>query len=115
MYEDRIAKGAELLDAQIPGWRERIDLDKLELSNCTVCVLGQVTGKMDWEAALDFVGIEFSFDQVNAARYGFNLTPDEQYKFELTNQGVGWAKPVDMYNDLTKEWKAYIEQTREIP
>jgi hypothetical protein len=37
-----VAAGAAFLDERMPGWPERIDLDKLDLSGCWRCVLGQL-------------------------------------------------------------------------
>jgi hypothetical protein len=41
-YRERVAKGAAVLDAEVPGWADRIDLDSLELRNTNQCVLGQL-------------------------------------------------------------------------
>lgn len=40
----RVAKGAALLDAQRPGWAQRIDIGTLDISKGCKCVLGQVFG-----------------------------------------------------------------------
>lgn len=39
---DRVALGAAWLDQHYPNWVNAIDLDTLDVSNCTSCVLGQV-------------------------------------------------------------------------
>lgn len=39
--ETRVARGAALLDEKLPGWVDRIDLDKLDIGNPCQCVLGQ--------------------------------------------------------------------------
>lgn len=45
MFEDRVIKGAAVLDASAPRlWREMIDLNTLDLSDGEDCVLGQVFG-----------------------------------------------------------------------
>lgn len=38
----RVAHGAALLDDRLPGWRERVNEDVLDLANGTRCVLGQI-------------------------------------------------------------------------
>lgn len=49
-YEDRqllrkrVYLGAEWLDEKRPGWWQSIDLDRLDISDCDRCVLGQVFG-----------------------------------------------------------------------
>lgn len=40
----RIERGAKLLDERVPGWRERIDLDRLDMGNSLHCILGQCFG-----------------------------------------------------------------------
>jgi len=40
--EEVVAKGAAWLDEHYPAWVQAIDLSILELSNCDLCVLGQV-------------------------------------------------------------------------
>lgn len=41
-YDERVKRGAALLDEKRPGWADEIDLDLLNLRSCTTCVLGQV-------------------------------------------------------------------------
>lgn len=43
--EDRVASGAYLLDLHAPGWREKINVDRLNVLSCQDCILGQVYGK----------------------------------------------------------------------
>ena len=42
--KDSVQRGMALLDAKLPGWEEGIDLDKLDLWDCELCVLGQLFG-----------------------------------------------------------------------
>lgn len=47
MYEDlraKVERGAKLLDEKLPEWRSKIDLDLLDISTATQCVLGQLFG-----------------------------------------------------------------------
>lgn len=41
-FTDQVAKGAAWLDANYPGWVDVIDLDSLDISDCTSCVMAQV-------------------------------------------------------------------------
>lgn len=36
-----VKKGSTWLDEFHPGWAEKIDLDRLDMNNCTSCVIGQ--------------------------------------------------------------------------
>lgn len=42
-----VQRGAELLDERLPGWRDEIDQDFLDLGNTCNCVLGQLFGSYD--------------------------------------------------------------------
>jgi hypothetical protein len=86
-YAERIAKGAEFLDAERPDWRSSIDLDRLQLAHCERCVLGQL--KL-WPVLDEKRPGE-------EAALGFDL-PAEEF-------GVG-------YSGLDVEWRQYIEATR---
>jgi hypothetical protein len=39
---DAVARGVELLDEKVPGWRERIDPNALDMSDPARCVMGQI-------------------------------------------------------------------------
>lgn len=42
--KDEVAKAAAVLDAEHPGWHEKINLASLNLGSCTNCILGQLDG-----------------------------------------------------------------------
>ena len=44
MFKKQIKKGMKFLDEKVPGWEHRIDLDELDIANCTRCMLGQLFG-----------------------------------------------------------------------
>lgn len=43
----RVAAGAAFLDRKAPGWASRVDVGLLRLSNCFLCVMGQLFGAYD--------------------------------------------------------------------
>lgn len=90
MFEDRVLKGIQLLDTKIPGWRELVDFDKLDLLNANMCILGQVYG--------DFgQGVyELEIPWVEVSNYGFDLFPGER---ECVPGDVG------LYTPLTDCWQ----------
>lgn len=64
--EARVERGARLLDEKNPGWAWDINLDKLDMSSCYRCVLGQLYDgysyglgqigllhEIDWEYGFD--------------------------------------------------------------
>lgn len=43
-YKIAVSNGINLLDREEPGWRDNIDTDTLDVSDCTQCILAQVYG-----------------------------------------------------------------------
>jgi hypothetical protein len=41
---ERVANGAQMLDEKLPGWYERIDQDKLDVTYGGTCICGQLGG-----------------------------------------------------------------------
>lgn len=41
---ERVQRGMAFLDVDKPGWEDCIDLERLDMSNCGDCVLGQIYG-----------------------------------------------------------------------
>jgi hypothetical protein len=50
-----VAEAARELDERVPDWYRLIDLDKLEMSDCNYCVLGQLAKKKRWRAKKDIL------------------------------------------------------------
>lgn len=79
--QQRVSRGAKLLDEKMPGWFEKIDLGKLCMSDGTVCVLGQLWGKgkpgMFGRAIAD-LGLNRIGGVSAAERHGF-CAKDEDY------------------------------------
>lgn len=88
---ERVAAGAAYLDRVMPGWWQRIDLERLDLSSTCNCVLGQEFGH-------------------------FAAAPEDAY----LNAGDAYAKGFDIhfrdefgsYEPLTAEWRRLIESRR---
>lgn len=84
--EERVAKGAELLDKKVPGWEEKIDLNELKLDDCWDCIIGQVLGHYSKEN-LATIGLRL-FE--SASEHGFSywsLTLEEHHELE-----AAWTK-----------------------
>jgi hypothetical protein len=45
--QERVQRGIELLNAKVPGWVERINIDELNMAICARCVLGQLFEHFD--------------------------------------------------------------------
>jgi hypothetical protein len=46
LVEARVANGARWLDEQLPGWPQMINLDRLNMTSGSLCVLGQLAPKL---------------------------------------------------------------------
>jgi hypothetical protein len=71
----RVARGAALLDEKLPGWADRIDLDRLDLASPCRCVLGQLwldkplgDHEDPFDAAMGDLDLGFS----EPSRFGFD-------------------------------------------
>lgn len=58
MWEDRVKRGAELLDERFPKWFHGISVDSLQMGDCAKCILGQLYGR--FHDGLNLVGLQFS-------------------------------------------------------
>jgi len=105
MFEDRVEKGAKLLDEYDPDWFKKIDLDTLQLYNCVFCVLGQLFRKphnVENNPYCEGLRILFNNDygtdtnHESALNHGFICPSDNIYRHYL---GI---------SDLTKAWKEVI-------
>lgn len=90
MFAPEIARGSAMLsDAQMA----RIDVERLEMSNCFHCVLGQLFG--------DFLTVRkanlWSFR--DAVYYGFAMAGDDSIS--------DWEE-ARLWAELTKQWQAEI-------
>jgi hypothetical protein len=104
-FEARVAKGVDLLNEHAPAewWSaDVIDLDKLDLSNVGVCVLGQVfDGYFD---GLDWLSGAEGFTGPWAVDYGFIL--DDEEVFGPEPGGL-------LYHALTVAWRRAIVKIRD--
>jgi len=103
MFEEQIALGAALLDVEKPGWRDKIDVETLDMSNTWCCVLGQTFAdetpqfSAPYWVAVDRLGIEtdsWGRDEngMLADDYGFADEPEQRYEL------------------LTAEWIEYLSR-----
>lgn len=86
--------GAVLLDAQVPGWAERIDLRTLNIRSGECCVLAQLTG------------VEFSEGYVR-----LGLSPEDTIRngfFVVGQPDSGHVHAV--YDALTDAWGHEVRQ-----
>lgn len=93
-YAERVARGVLWLDHMHDGWREKVNLETLDLSRSASCVLAQVTGRSYWHAIENLLGgdrryaEEMGFDSPVSVLYGINFLMDWEYA-HLENE---WRK-----------------------
>lgn len=99
---DRVEAGVRLLDERIPGWEDRIDLDRLELASACRCVLGQLHLDQVSDPNLAYVQGKWSLylGDDEAIAGGFNISDPN-------------GEPGDLEFDLlTAAWRNRIEARR---
>lgn len=98
----RAAAGARVMDDVFPGWHDKIDLDRLDMSRTDACVLGQVDAGY-WhavDAVKDHPSADaHDVDGNDAFAFGFNLSMEE-------DKPVRWLR-------LDHAWTDEIERRRE--
>lgn len=90
MFETEIARGVTLLNSKYPDWYQRIDLNRLDINSCYLCILGQLYR--------DFLN---GLDSINLFNDMIKDTPSISYGFEAP-RGEG--------KQLTTEWKTTIQR-----
>jgi hypothetical protein len=84
-YEEAARRGAELLDRNAEGWRERVELGRLNLANSCGCVLGQTFGNFD--DGLEALGLDYG----EAVKYGFDVANDDSlFNRRSVSARYGW-------------------------
>lgn len=89
----RVANGAALLDAEVPGWADKINLDTFDMSYPRTCILGQLFGEyVDGRAALNLNVV--TDDDV---RHGFDSQGGDEtiVALEYYSLGVCWEQAID--------------------
>lgn len=88
--EERVSRGAALLDRKVPGWENRIDLDRLDISSTANCILGQL-----YSPTTSWVGEGYT--NLYAVGMGTDISILDEY--------------VD-FPELKAEWKRVITERR---
>lgn len=100
-YKERIGRGIELLDREVPGWSDKIICEDLDLGDGNQCILGQVfADRKDEDADEDDEGYTIGIDALG-------LEGHEEiwsYGFLEDYWSDGREKPGN-YDILTAAWK----------
>lgn len=97
--EARVRRGAKWLDKNEPGWADKIDPDKLDMTTGQHCVLGQVffdrTDPDSWDNGFD-IGLKALMEDKGDkgeidAYYGFNEYGEEENDLEPEDTNQFWS------------------------
>jgi hypothetical protein len=91
-YSNEVAKGIRVLDLQVPNWRQKIDVENLDLGSCSICVLGQVFG--DYNDGIEELNVD-------GYEHGFNTTGSYA---ELKD---AWVEALGKTNTLIEKGDVY--------
>jgi hypothetical protein len=98
MYEDRVARGAAWLDKEVgTHWPLLIDVDKLSMSSCFHCIIGQVYHLTEGSEQ-DFWGV-----LQEQGESSISFTYDHGFSLSLAHEKRSWFK-------LGEAWVAEIKR-----
>lgn len=101
---EEIKAGMALLDEKVPGWREKVNPQQLNMAYCFTCILGQVFG--EYTHGLKRLGIADDEEVYSE----FDPETNEQA------QNLGFQSKVHNgiwldYDYLNKAWKEALSET----
>ncbi len=99
IIQERVCAGILYLNNRLPGWKEYVSLNRLDMADENYCILGQVSYGIPsffplhpYVETRDFLGLA----GVDAIHYGFAVSCDEN------------AEPLYSYDELTEVWKGML-------
>lgn len=95
--EERVASGVEWLNANYPGWRDRVMINDFSIESTCRCVLGQLFNTEATEIYTDGFGYAINsqiLTYAEAGAFGFDIA-------------VG-----DNWGDLQSEWERVLAGTK---
>jgi hypothetical protein len=110
--QERVAKGAAFLDGAMPGWRDAVEPDALEIEDSCRCVCGQVfsehaeavvTYDEDGCASGYFSGFEYAI-----GRYATSEDWAHDHGFAVSVWSGSARERMQQWKDLEREWRRVI-------
>jgi hypothetical protein len=95
IIEARVMAGAAFLDARIPAWAGKLDIDRLNIRDYKSCVLGQLYGG-SYSRGADELGLS----DTATIQLGFAVSGDDDDHDHETDESE--------YPLLTAEWKRVV-------
>jgi hypothetical protein len=101
--EARVFAGVELLNSEVPGWRDRLDVSLLDVGGTHDCVLGQVFNKVWHENINEYIS---PFLTGAMTLFGdYHEQGDNRDVYHIA-QDYGFEKSWEVsYDDLQDAWE----------
>lgn len=96
MYETQISRGMDLLDGDVPNWLDNVDENKLRMSSCFACTLGQL------------------FTSFQRGLYHLGIREPSEYGFTIPYESASPGTEELYFQRLTEEWQEAIRNRRGI-
>lgn len=101
-YPTSICEAALLLDRVKPGWENRIDKNRINMSGGSFCILGQLYGGY-YNGTIELFGFKYGSSGGKTGDSIFGTQTDEKY----------WIKEIDKRLALKQDFTWAVEQLKE--
>jgi hypothetical protein len=111
IHEDAILavkRGIYWLDENHPGWAQDINLDELDMSECTDCVIGQAVGSYSYTINKAATGDANEWDHAAATQW--SVEHGFEYPGTLAYANPGYAAPSYGYRELDTLWSDEVRK-----
>lgn len=108
---ERVAAGIQLLDDNVEGWRDKINLETFNIQNTRNCILGQIfkTDEDHWESGYDVGRAKLNLAGCDCCAEEGQLLPYD-YGFDAR---LGLAEDISyQFRDLQSEWEFQLALAR---
>lgn len=107
IIRERVERGVTLLDDNVPGWRDRVDPVRLDVTDAFRCILGQVFDEGEFATYAGFwIGIrELGLHDEILIADGRMIEATEHYGFTF------WR---DQEEEVTAEWLRHLSHSMAI-
>lgn len=106
---ERVARGVEWLDSNVPGWVDKVEINELNMGSSCRCVLGQVFGN-DNEYEMTGYGYALATqNNLHPEHLGFDFSPEDVVEIEESRN----PRPLyGLYAPLQQEWERVIAERK---
>lgn len=102
--QERVRRGAQMLDRKNPDWFNEIDLDVLDLNDCHACILGQLYGT--YSEGRYRIGLDWDLQATGS--HGFTVWPRDH----IEDLDDFYSEEERLWDQLYNAWKEEITKRR---